>query len=33
MKTLKEFYSGLQEKSPKKPTASDVQRYLYLIHI
>ena len=27
MKTLKEFYSGLQEKSPKKPTASDVQRY------
>ena len=27
MKTLKEFYSGLQEKSPKKPTASDIQRY------
>ena len=27
MKTLKEFYGDIQEKPPKKPTASDIQRY------
>ena len=26
MKTLKELYSGLYEKSPKKPTGSEIQR-------
>ena len=27
MKTLKEFYGDIQEKPPKKPTQSDIQRY------